>query len=318
MTDNILISYDSDKFPSGSIANGRAELKVTWDDILWAAITVGRPNRNYVFRHGDSSIYEAIFRWSLVRMSLEQSGVRRYRLCRTNAAKTLDPTEKGAINYFLGMSFCKLFAAKLLDTPWLLHLDVFGQQLKAELTSRSRPDLIGMEEGTGRWHAFECKGRLSKPNATVKNKAKEQAQRIVSVDGIPCKLHIGSITYFKNDILNFYWRDPLPEKGKTIKIFLGDDIWRHYYAPIIGFLAMNKGYFDKIQHQIKLLVPIENLDISIGVHPIVAKLLFHGKWDLAHKAAIEAASELKEANYKPDGICIKAGDSWHKKFKEIS
>lgn len=152
------IQCESSMFPSGSIPNGGRQIEVTWDDILWAAVTVGRPNRNYVFRHGDASRYEALFRWSLIRMALEQSG---HRLRRTNAARTLDPSEKGAVNYFLGMTFCKLFAAKLLNTPWLLHLDVFGPQLNPILTSRSRPDLVGMEHGASRWHAFECKGRTS-------------------------------------------------------------------------------------------------------------------------------------------------------------
>ena len=129
--DTLWIPCESDSFPPGSLPSRTNDLEVTWNDILWAAVTVGRPNRHYVFRHGDASMYEAIFRWSLVRMALEQSGPGGYRLRRTPAAQTLDPTEKGAVNYFLGMTFCKLFAAKLLNTPWLLHLDVFRPQLNA-------------------------------------------------------------------------------------------------------------------------------------------------------------------------------------------
>src|SRR5262245_45268802 len=105
------IPYEAVGFPH-STTNGPAELSVTWDDLLWAAVTVGRPNRQYVFRHGDASVYEAIFRWSLVRMALEQMGPYGYRLRRTSAARTLDPSEKGAVNYFLGLTICKLFAAK--------------------------------------------------------------------------------------------------------------------------------------------------------------------------------------------------------------
>src|ERR1700687_2347860 len=58
------IPYKTDGFPPGTIANGSGELSVTWDDVLWAAVTLGRPNRHYVFRHGDASLYEALFRWS--------------------------------------------------------------------------------------------------------------------------------------------------------------------------------------------------------------------------------------------------------------
>jgi len=149
------IPYVTEAFPPRTVANGQAELAVTWDDILGAAVTVGRPRRHYVFRHGAASMYEALFRWSLVRMALEQSGPYGYRLRRTTAARTLDPTEKGAVNYFLGMTFCKLFAAKLLNTPWLLHLDVFRPMLNPVLTGRSRPDLVGQVQGLAQWHAFE-------------------------------------------------------------------------------------------------------------------------------------------------------------------
>ncbi len=120
----IEIDYESEGFaPGSSVANGYGVLVTSWDELLWAAVTVGRPNRQYVFRHGISSMYEALFRWSLVRMALEQCRPAAYRLRRTTAAKTLDPSEKGAVNYFLGLAICKLFADKLLQAPWLMHLD---------------------------------------------------------------------------------------------------------------------------------------------------------------------------------------------------
>jgi hypothetical protein len=129
------IDYSSDGFPTaGPVANGSATLGTTWNELLWAALTVGRPNRQYVFRHGTPSAYEGLFRLSLVRMALEQSGPTATRLRRTAAARTLDPSEKGAINYFLGLAICKLFAAKLLNVPWLLHLDVFRPMLNPILT----------------------------------------------------------------------------------------------------------------------------------------------------------------------------------------
>ena len=154
-------------------------------------------------------MYEALFRWSLVRMALEQSGPTAHRLRRTTAAKTLDPSEKGAVNYFLGLAVCKLFAAKLLRAPWLMHLDVFRPQLNAVLAGRSRPDLVG-EMQTGGWLALECKGRLSEPGNEAKIKAKQQAQRLTSVNGTAPSLHVGGIAYFRSDVLRFYWQDPRP------------------------------------------------------------------------------------------------------------
>jgi hypothetical protein len=310
------IAYETEDFPAGSLASGAADLLVTWDDVLWAAVTVGRPNRHYVFRHGEASRYEAVFRWSLVRMGLEQRSPRAYRLQRTTAAKTLDPTEKGAVNYFLGMTFCKLFAAKLLNTPWLIHLDVFRPMLNSVLTGRSRPDLVGRERGTGRWHAFECKGRICQPDSTVKLKAKTQAQRLISVNGTRCSLHIGAITHFRNDVLQFYWRDPVPEGGKELEVPVTEDAWRFYYSPIAQMIS-DRDRRSQLLRDANTFVAIEGLDLALGIHPIVARFLSHEDWVSAQRAAIEAASDIAEAGYQPDGLVVRAGDTWRERFKDL-
>ena len=58
------IDYRSDAFPSSyTIRSGT--LSSSWDEILWAAITLGRPSTYHVFRHGKASFHEAIFRLAL-------------------------------------------------------------------------------------------------------------------------------------------------------------------------------------------------------------------------------------------------------------
>lgn len=309
------VPYETEGFPAGTVPNGVAHLAVSWDDILWAAVTVGRPNRQFVFQHGDSSAYEAIFRWSLVRMALEQRGLAGRRLWRTGAAMTLDPTEKGAVNYFLGMTFCKLFAAKCLNTPWLLHLDVFRPLLNAVLATRSRPDLVGRENGTGRWHAFECKGRISPPGEEVKSKAKSQARRLIAVDGNSCALHIGAITYFRNDSLRFFWRDPEPPQQIPIDFSLQPEFWRYYYSPLVQLIEGPERR-DAVRQDSAPLVPIEGVDVEVGIHPSVAGLLFDGQWDAAQRAAVDAEAEILEGGYQPDGLLVRAGRTWRERFRE--
>ena len=308
------IPYESENFPSGTVANGAAALSVTWDDVLWAAVTVGRPNRQYVFQHGAASMYEALFRWSMVRMALEQTGPRGSRLRRTTAAKTLDPTEKGAVNYFLGMAFCKLFADKLLRTPWLLHLDVFRPALNVVLKGRSRPDLVGLEQGTARWHAFECKGRISPPDATAKTKAKTQAQRLVSINRIACTLHIGAVTFLRNDALHFYWRDPPTEKEKGIDVPYSSDVWRHYYEPVLDVIQASDA--NTLRSDQEALVPVEAADVKVGVHPLIRKHLDNQEWEQAQRAASEGEVSLKKDGYQPDGLKIVAGASWSARLSE--
>jgi hypothetical protein len=78
-------SHD-DLHKPGPVTKGLV-LETSWDEVLWAAVTVGRRNRQYVFKHGQASKYEALFRWSLTRMAVEQSGPGGYRLRPTDAAK---------------------------------------------------------------------------------------------------------------------------------------------------------------------------------------------------------------------------------------
>ena len=91
--------------PSAPVADGARVLTTNWDERLWSALTVGHPSRHYVFKVGRASMYEAIFRTSLVRMAVELSGPGAWRLRRTTAEKTLDPSEKGVINYSSALPF---------------------------------------------------------------------------------------------------------------------------------------------------------------------------------------------------------------------
>lgn len=304
------IEYESEDFPANSL-NGVKDLRVTWDDIAWASITVGRPDLYYVFNHAESSFYEALFRLSLVKLAVEQHGAHGSRLWRTSAFKAMDPSEKGAVNYFLGLIFCKLFASRVLGAPWLLHLDVFRDQLAAQALGRSRPDLVGQNSITGEWLAFECKGRSTKPNDAAKTKAKAQAQRLVSVDGQDCSLHVGAITFFANDTLKFYWRDPVPEsRAKLITVAEVGREWEHYYRAAYELVGRS---------DIDPMSPITRLpqaDVTIGIHPAVLEHLNRGEWDLARKRALDLRAELIEGGYQPDGIIVETGRSWRERLKD--
>lgn len=315
------IRYETEGFPVGTIANGIHELDFEWDDLLWAAITVGRPNRQFVFRHGNASAYEALFRLSMVRMALEQKRRVPSRLFRTDAFKTLDPSEKGAITYFLGLTCCKLFAAKLLNTPWLLHLDVFRPQLNPKLIGRSRPDLVGLDATGNVWHAFESKGRGNWPDAASKVRAKAQAQRLVQVNSMSCGLHVGAITYFYWDVLYFYWRDPTPDQESRIELTLEDDSWRSYYEPIRDFYAEfpdQRIALDGDRAYLSVAdTSLPGADVRIGLHPAVSKYLLSGRWNDAHYAAIEASEDLLREDFQPDGTKIAAGESWPRGLDEV-
>jgi len=313
----IRIDFDSDGFPPGGpVANGPGTLVTSWDEVLWAAVTVGRPNRQYVFRHGMASMYEALFRWSLVRMALEQTRPSATRLRRTTAARTLDPSEKGAVNYFLGLAICKLFAARFLNAPWLLHLDVFRPALNVALTGRSRPDLIG-QTSAGLWVALECKGRVSAPDDPAKQRAKTQAQRVVTVNGAQPVFHVGGIAYFRNDVLRFFWRDPVPDSQavkKPIAIDVRADDWRHYYSPAFELIRSRPEYFQRMLRE-PILMPVETVDIKIGIHPHILTSLAASHPEQV-RTGPEAFTHDGQHIYRADGVAVVAGESWLQPFDE--
>jgi hypothetical protein len=308
------IDYQSEGFPPGlPPLSGHHTLTTSWNDLLWAAITVGRPNRQFVFQHGTASVYEAIFRLSLTRMALEQQAWG-WRLRRTAAARTLDPTEKGAVNYFLGLTICKLFAAELLDAPWMLHLDVFRPALDVQLASRSRPDLVGQTQ-SGQWMALECKGRISPPSSAARRRAKQQAMRVASVGGTAPAFHIGGIAYFKNDVLQFYWRDPEPEPEirNPIRVPPPTNAWRHYYRPALELVQSSPTHFAQMREE-PVLMPVEEADIEIGIEPEVLRRLAAAEWEEAREAA--RSLPVVETAYHADGIAVVAGPSWFNRFAD--
>jgi hypothetical protein len=299
----LLIDYRSRAFPA-SYTFRSGTLSTSWDELLWAAMTLGRPSTYHVFRHGQASFHEAIFRLALIRMAVEQDWNGYLR--RTDAFAALDPTEKGMVSYFLGMTLCKLFASRLLLAPWLLHLDVFRSVLNPVTLGRSRPDLVG-EDVSGNWHAFESKGRSSVPSSADKAKAKAQAQRLVSVNGRNCSLQVGSFAFFRSDVLEFDWRDPEPDSRDAIALPRPEAEWRYYFEPALSLASVTDSE--------PMAAERELADVEVEVHPEVHQLLQNGQWSQAKQLANELRPAFILEGYQPDGIKLTAGESWKNPYE---
>ena len=304
------IPYTSQDFPHGVVKDA-GTLTTDWHELLWATLTVGRPNTAYVFAHGEASYHEALFRLSLVRMALEKRPFIQS-LLRTDAFQSLDPTEKGAVSYFLGMAVCRLFAYRLLDITWLLHLDVFRSQLKPEvLGKRSRPDLVGMDD-SGAWHSFECKGRSSVPSTDDRQKAKAQAQRLVRVDSANCSLHVGAISFFRRDTLQFHWRDPDPghaQELEPLEVDLPHAAWRHYYAHALAL--------DNASQTEQIPDSRLTADVQLDIHDEIRGALSDRDWAGARLRAFERRDAFQREGFRPDGLKVIAGPSWPQKRETV-
>jgi len=225
----IKIPYVAKAFPKstyGALLQGNKCLRIDWHDLVWAAITVGKKNKNQITKHGIYSVYEIINRSTLIWTSLKSDSSN---LVKTDLYKDMDPTEKVFISFSLGMMVSKLFSEKLLNVPWLEHVSNFSGTLKIYGKTKSRPDLIGRNK-RGEYVIVEAKGRTNTFDSAAQLKAKSQSKVIASIGGMKPILKVASQSYFKN-FLKVCFEDPEGIDEQSIDLEISeDDFFRSYYG----------------------------------------------------------------------------------------
>jgi hypothetical protein len=236
----IPIDFDQ-KYGSALAAPG--DLSCTWSDMFWAAITVGRASWDKVIDHGLYSAYEIIYRGALLYANLEESSNSDF--LRSSAFNGLDPSEKGAVSYFLGLSCAKLFAEKCLGVPWLMHVDVYKDQIKPALPKGERPDLFGCDP-SGAWIIVEAKGRTGSASSDDKEKASAQAKRLNKIGKEPVSLQMGVLAHFPKKCLEVYIKDPpVSRRGRSLSIDTGT-FYADYYQTITDLISSDYGVSETV------------------------------------------------------------------------
>ncbi len=123
----LVIPFDS-RFPAPLNIPTWGECRCTWSDLTWAAVTVGKPNLGEVLRYGVYSWYEIVYRAFMLYANLVQTPGNR--LKQSLPYRRLEPSEKGAVSYFMGLTAAKLFCAWHIGIPWLMHLDAYRNRLR--------------------------------------------------------------------------------------------------------------------------------------------------------------------------------------------
>jgi hypothetical protein len=90
-----------------------------WSEIVWAATTLGRAQEDQgIF--GIYSVYEAIYRATIIYANLRT--LPNGELGKTDSYENTDPSEKGSISYYIGMTMLRLFSYRLLKRGLALTL----------------------------------------------------------------------------------------------------------------------------------------------------------------------------------------------------
>ena len=244
---------------------------------------------------------------------------------KTDAYRNLDPSEKSAVSYFLGLSFAKLAGWELFRIEWLLHADVYADELRLLTTNGLKPDLVG-ESSPGEWYIFEAKGRSNGINNQLINRAKAQTAGLNTVCGSAPHLRIASITYFSNQSLNLHLEDPeeihsqaadfYPEGGE-------DQFLKNYYQPFLDILGLSDSGLAReeitLDNRRLSVVELVDADVTIGLDHTVQRALNRDSIRPAlREYLLRVADQPHESGGRtftsqfmgPDGIFVGLGRAW--------
>jgi len=240
------------------------------------------------------------------------------RVIQTEICNSLDPSEKNAISYFQGLMTTKLLSQKLLDTVWLMHLDVYDHMHSLTLAagSKSRPDFIGLNSKLN-WIIIESKGRSNSFDPSAQIKAKKQTRKLRKIDGqfpilrAAVQSYFTSSGYFKSRI-----DDPEEYDDDAIDIEINQNRYLNkYYKPILDILSENSFYLKDISvNNTPYITTIPEVDLIIWINKTIYDLL-HGEisFDLNLILVAETLTiEKTDINtfIGGDGILVITGENW--------
>jgi hypothetical protein len=137
--------------------------------LLWGAMTVGASPTSLGVP--SRPLIELCWRAAMAAASVAEDD-RSTRWVKTSSYNRLDPSEKSAVSYFLGMTQAKITCEMLLGVPHLVHLDAI-LALLGRSTNASRPDFVGFDLASMSYTiAVKAKGRTNNRAADVTAKAK--------------------------------------------------------------------------------------------------------------------------------------------------
>ena len=299
-------------FPAASgVKNGSRSLTLSWSQLEWAAISVGKKSLRHIHYHGTFSKHEIAYRTAIIYANLMQRG---NSIVRSSAYEGLDPSEKSAISYYLGMTLTKAFLEHELDVPYLMHVDVYRERFKVQFRGNLRPDLFG-RDSKGNWIVAEAKGRTNGHSTKALDKAKAQAKQITSIDGSKPIVRLGCVASFQHGQLRLVADDPPADESEARKVDLSittEEFLFDYYAP---FRAMLDPSPDELQGEPAQVVTFKNQRIeALHFEPLdlVVGLVENSTGRHTEATDLRPARQASENSFLgKDGIFVELGSSWN-------
>ena len=133
--------------------NGTYNLDIGWPELLAAAASVGAPPMIILpYRRPLIEIeWRILMVASNLTTSVDRHGVQVWR--KSDAFEQLDPSEKGAVSYFLGITQAQVTCRRSLGIPLLAHLDTLLKLLGTALAGNMRGLDATLQHSLGLWMA---------------------------------------------------------------------------------------------------------------------------------------------------------------------
>lgn len=183
---------------------------------------------------------------------------------KTAAYTRLDPSEKSAVSYFLGMTQAKITCELLLGIPHLVHLDAILKLLEVPMRT-SRPDLVGYDAFTNTFSvAVEAKGRSAGRDDEAIEKAKKQAGLMPSIVGVRSKVCVASLAYFDGGgRWQAYLEDP-EGSYSHIEDVEPPTLLVSYYRPLVASM-LEAGISESQSSDTELVANLPGIDMQLGL-----------------------------------------------------
>lgn len=309
----ILIEYsDFNNDDESNFFNGMTELIFTGEDLGESVITCGMPAFYIGSKYIDRE-QEILYKFFLLNTALEANDAGY--LVFSNKIDYLDSTERGFLNYYVGMFITKLVSKKIFKFDYLVHLSIAKRYMSIMFRSRKQPDLIAFNPSDNCYSIFEAKGRSRLDNRILES-AKEQVQAISWVRGSKPSNAIVSAVHPFNDVVKCHLKDPKTKEKNNFDISKMRLIWL-YYEPIYLLFkksnARNKVY-DNLTKEM-------HYDIQIGEKTILTITMslelykFFSKYNFENEI-LEEKNDTYSDNYQ-DEIMLEEFQKIIKESKQL-
>tara|TARA_R100000656_G_scaffold110474_1_gene82452 strand:- start:644 stop:1612 length:969 start_codon:yes stop_codon:yes gene_type:complete len=311
------IPYTASKFGRhwGQRLKGDHQLNLTWNELVWAAMTMGKPGVAFLLAHGWHSISDLVVRSHTVYANLCENG---QFIEKSTLYAGLDPTEKSGVSYFMGMLAAKVMGHRLLNVPWFFHLSMLNSLGgTVSLKGKSEPDLIGLRNNK-EWVIAEAKGRTWAHSKSAMEAAKKQTRQIRKINGQYPSLRVAVQASFSPS-LRWAIEDPeeFDDNARDLQFDIEDLLAKYYSASLS---AIEKGQERTIGKRKFIVRELPEIGVSIGIDREARVRLNERTMSQALNSFAEGAEfKLHQQEFVifPDGLAIALDDRWSESLMSL-